>query len=318
MNFSRRTAACALCSAAALTLAGRGWSRQDAPATGEVDIDPYADLAATPDDGLPDVEDDYVCAVRDEIAATELEIRQFGSDGESLLQFRERLSNELRITPFGTASAHLRWRPRDGLTPTTRVVTLACGFFSGASERQKQRVMNAAHQWTQGDAGRVVRFAFGFDEDQGLIEHAQVRILVGYPGYLTDVGTAAKRTALTLPTVRLYQGLEKKKVVHEFGHVLGLRHEHQHPDRAGKLKDDEVIAYFRSHEGWTPSQTYEAILKNWGSQERCVGQPNFAADSVMSYDIPARLTTDNRRILMADRVSKDDLKCVIGLYSIPA
>ena len=61
------------------------------------------------------------------------------------------------------------------------------------------------------------------------------------------------------------------------------------------------MRYFTEEENWTQAQVYEAILKNWGSQERCVGQPNFAADSVMSYDIPGRLTTNNQRIAIAVR-----------------
>lgn len=316
VHVNRRAVTCALCSAAALSLAGRGWPQGASPVDGQEAADPYAGLADMPDDGLPDVEDDYVCLVKENFPATGLNITPYGANGQSLLQDTQPLADELEITPFGTATAALRWRPRDGLTPGGKV-TLACGFLSGASDRQKQRVMNAANQWTQGNVGNLLEFRFGYDEDRGLIKQAHVRILVGYPGYLTDVGTSAKGTPNTQPTVRLYQGLEKRKVMHEFGHVLALRHEHQHPDRAGKLDPGKVMRYFTEEENWTQSQVYEAILKNWGSQERCVGQPNFAVDSVMSYDIPAKLTMDNKRIAMAQRVSGDDLKCVLGLYSLP-
>jgi len=315
MHLDRRSVACALCSAAALSLAGRGWPQQPTDVTDQELADAYAGLIDMPDDGLPDEEDNFVCGTRDVLAADDLEIVDFGPDGESLLQFRERLKDTLDITDFGTASAHLRWMPKDGVTPHTEVVTLACGFFNGASAQQKQRVMNAANQWTQGSIADRLQFRFGYDEEKGLIEQAQVRILVGYPGYLTDLGTSAKGTRPTKPTVRLYQGLEKKKVIHEFGHVLALHHEHQHPDRRGKLKEQDVIDYFRDHEGWTPAQTTNALLKTWGTDARCVGHPNYTVDSIMSYDIPAKLTVDNTRIAMASRVSRDDLQCVAGLYS---
>lgn len=320
MRLNRRSVTCGLCSAAGLSLTGlslarRGWA-QEAAGSDAVDVsDAYAGLIDMPDDGLPDAEDDFVCATFDVLAQQGLNITNFGPGGETLLQFRQRLKDTLDITDFGTASAHLKWKPEDGVTPGTGIVTLACGFFNGASDRQKQRVMNAANQWTQGGIADRLQFRFGYDEDSGLIEKAQVRILVGYPGYLTDVGRSALGTRKNEPTVRLYERLEKKKVVHEFGHVLALRHEHQHPDRRGMLKEDAIIQYFKDKEGWTSAQTTNAILKTWGSQERCIGEPNYAVDSIMSYDIPADLTEDNKRIRMASRVSRDDLRCVAGLYS---
>ena len=169
VHFNRRAVTCALCSAAALSLAGRGWPQGASPVDGQEAADPYAGLADMPDDGLPDVEDDYVCLVKEDIPATGLNITPYGANGQSLLQDAQPLADELEITPFGTATAALRWRPRDGLTPGGKV-TLACGFFSGASDPQKIRVMNAANQWTQGNVGDLLDHldrliaAFRFDD----------------------------------------------------------------------------------------------------------------------------------------------------------
>jgi hypothetical protein len=311
MKFGRREAiAGGACCAAAL-LTSRSLRAQGGTDNPDVVTGPDPDEAEL--DLEPEEVSDYLCGTIDNTLVDELDITDFSADGEEPYEeFVARVKDELDITDFGTATAATRWKPSDGLTPDSGVVTLGCAFLSG-TDRQQRTARYCAEKWMANGLEDRIRFEFGVPLDR-----AQVRIAIGRFGYLAQVGNNAKGIAPGQPTVQLYQGLERKKVMHEFGHVLGLRHEHQHPSRRQALKEQAVIDYFHQHEGWTPAVTYDAILKTWGEDHRCIGHPDFTYDSIMSYDIPGRLTVDGRPVKMARRISPNDFKCLIGLYSRPA
>ena len=222
------------------------------------------------------------------------------------------MQDTLDITDFGTATAVTRWKPRDGWTPDSDVVTLGCAFLSG-TERQQRTVKHLAGKWMTNGLENRIRFQFDVPVDR-----AQVRIYIGRVGYLAEVGNNAKRVEAAQPTMQLYQGLERKKVLHEFGHVLGLRHEHQHPSRRGALKEQAVIDYFGRNERLVAGHDLRRNPEDLGEDHRCRGHPDFTTDSIMSYDIPAQLTVDGKPVAMASRISEDDFKCLLGLYSRPA
>lgn len=307
MNFGRRSVlAGGVCFAAGIS---RALWAQGVPSGA-----PYGPSSPDPDEtGLnlePEVASEYLCGTLDNQVFDELSITDFSSDdGESYGEVVERLRDTLDITDFGTATVATRWQPSDGRTPESGVVTLGCAFLSG-TPRQQRTVVYLAERWMTNGLQDLIRFEFGVP-----VSEAQVRIAIGDFGYLAQVGKVAKRIAPGEPTVTLWRGLERKKVIHEFGHVLGLRHEHQHPDRRGKLDEAAVLDYFGRTQNWSQATTYDAILKTWDEDNRCVGHPDHTVDSIMSYDIPALLTLDGRAVSMASRISPDDLKCLLGLYS---
>lgn len=80
-------------------------------------------------------------------------------------------------------------------------------------------------------------------------------------------------------------GIEKGSVVHEFGHVAGLAHEHTHPDAARKGRDcDKVRPSYHPSYGYTP----------------------YDKDSIMSYCALEKKATS---------LSKSDIKLLKKLYS---
>jgi hypothetical protein len=104
-------------------------------------------------------------------------------------------------------------------------------------------------------------------------------------------------------------------IQHEFGHALGLLHEHLHPDFDGQLDEGFIIAEMRKG-GWDEATTRLNILNRMGSKEQCVGDPQYNPNSVMMYNIPKRWTKNNKRFQRAASIQDRDIACVLGMYSI--
>ena len=272
-------------------------------------------VSAQSEEALGDFEDEdeyFVCGTIVDATAGGLEIRDFGA-GESFLDFRQRVANDFAITDFGTAVAKLRWRPEDGLTPNTGVVTLGCSFLSG-SRGQQEDVQQAANDWLQGSVGQLIRFDFSQPPQK-----AQVRFAIGRgQGYWTQPGRSALQIAHNQPTCRLAGtgGRNQKKVLHELGHIFGLRHEHLNPTFNVQFNEPVVIADMaKAPNRWTPGQTRDFILTRFGPEGQCIGDPDLNPGSIMMYDIPPAWTMTGQSFTMATQISARDRQCVAGLYS---
>jgi serralysin len=93
-----------------------------------------------------------------------------------------------------------------------------------------QRVRVAAKGWTGPDAARLT-FAFVRD-----VRQAQIRISFKQPGSWSVLGNTAKQVPIDKPTMNFgwlkpdsTDAQLRSVVLHEFGHALGLIHEHQNP-----------------------------------------------------------------------------------------
>ena len=83
---------------------------------------------------------------------------------------------------------------------------------------------------------------------------------------------------------------EYQRVVrHEFGHALGMIHEHQNPDAAGKIPWDrpKVYAYY-AQQGWSTEDVDFNIFDTY--DEDATNFTTFDPTSIMQYAIPDSLT----------------------------
>ncbi|WP_200959418.1 M12 family metallopeptidase [Hydrogenophaga sp. Root209] len=119
-------------------------------------------------------------------------------------------------------------------------ITLKVCFHSGGGEAAKRRIEQIASQWSKYgsiyfDFGKAPGFNF-CDYNDG----AQIRISFRQKGYFSLIGNQAllsdRKNAVTMGLQDLDTGrypIEGEKfksiVIHEFGHAIGLAHEHQHP-----------------------------------------------------------------------------------------
>jgi Astacin (Peptidase family M12A). len=79
------------------------------------------------------------------------------------------------------------------------------------------------------------------------------------------LGTDALTIPQNEPTMQLvFRGLNTEffsTALHEFGHALGLEHEHQHPHADLQWNEPVVYETMQRTQGWTRQQTYRNILK---------------------------------------------------------
>lgn len=165
--------------------------------------------------------------------------------------------------------------------------TISVKFLDG-SATQINNVKARIAQWEQ-----YANLKFNYTTGS-----ATVRIsFVADAGSWSYVGTDANYiTDQTKPTVNFgwlrdnTSSLEYDRVVlHEFGHVLGLVHEHQLPSTTVCWNKEALYTYYANNHGWTKAQVDQNIINQYS-----VSQTQYSAfdpSSIMTYSIPASFTT---------------------------
>lgn len=126
--------------------------------------------------------------------------------------------------------------------------------FFGGSPKQHAKVDNVIQEWTW--------YAnITFEKSTPKNSTATLRITFDpNNGSWSCIGTSAKDRVGPAPTINLgwigdndtTTEREHGITLHEFGHVIGLRHEHQSQARSSKihLKEKETIKYYTNDQGW--------------------------------------------------------------------
>jgi hypothetical protein len=104
-------------------------------------------------------------------------------------------------------------------------------------------------------------------------------------------------------------------VLHEFGHALGLLHEHQHPLRTIQWDKPKVYRYFGAAPyNWRPSEVDLYVLEDAYYVEDVLLANKFEEQSIMMYNIPDSLTTNGKGVSMTWRLTQHDRWSVRDLY----
>ena len=152
--------------------------------------------------------------------------------------------------------------------------------FMGGTPAQQALVQTQAQWWTE---HANLRFAFNNAPD------AEIRIAFDQSdGAWSNVGTDCLSVPRNQPTMNL-GFLDGGTAGHEFGHAIGLGHEHQNP--AGGLQWNEEVV-IRDLGGppnfWTPEQVRFNVLEKYAADQ--IRGTEFDPDSIMLYAFPARWT----------------------------
>ena len=249
-----------------------------------------------------------LCGTDESVAQGVFDIDDFAAGGDGLA-IRTTLE-EFKITDYGTAMLSRRWRRRDGLTPNTGIITLGCFLMSGTAAQQEV-VRQSATGWLRGGIEDVIRFDFTAPR-----ERSQIRVMIGGPGNNSRIGRDALNVSTAKQTMNL-TNITPGTIQHEFGHALGLLHEHMHPGFDAPLMPDVIIAEMREPpNNWDEAKTHRNILDRLGTEMQCVGDRNFNANSIMMYNIPKRWTANGVGFTRANQIHDRDIACVRGLYSV--
>ncbi len=132
-------------------------------------------------------------------------------------------------------------------------------------------------------------------------------------GSSCQIGTDARNVPIDQPTMNL-GWFNVSTVLHEFGHVLGLVHEHQSP-RGNPIEWNipKLDAYMQNTQGWDSQQVYDQVIKRYTVDQTNGSQ--FDANSIMVYFYPANLTLNNKGISQNFTLSDTDVKIIKNIYS---
>jgi len=149
-------------------------------------------------------------------------------------------------------------------------------FLNGTAQ-QRAQVEQFAPEWTE---HANLRFEFGN------AANAQVRIAFNDDGAWSYIGTDALTIAANQPTMN-FGWVDQGVILHEFGHMLGMIHEHQNP------RGNSIV--------WNKQKVYEDLG----------GPPNFWPKATVDHNMFAKYDVSQINGSELDPAS-------VMLYSFPA
>lgn len=104
----------------------------------------------------------------------------------------------------------------------------------------------------------------------------------------------------------------RRTTLHEFGHALGLHHEHQNKNQNIQWNEEAVYAYF-AKQGWSREKTLSQVLKRYGT-EREISNSVYDPLSIMHYYYPPELIKGGLKIRENTELSEGDKKIISEMY----
>lgn len=187
--------------------------------------------------------------------------------------------------------------------------------FLGGDDGLCRRIQAAAEQWT---APGFANLTFQFRDDT---KDTDIRIgFVRGAGSWSCIGKTCHQVPKEKATMNFgwltpestTQDIEAV-VLHEFGHALGLIHEHQNPVGRIHWNKDVIYAELGGPPNYWSKQTIDAnLFQPWEAAET-----NFTTvdpTSIMMYPIPARWTDDQFTAGMNIKLSRIDKEFIAQQY----
>jgi hypothetical protein len=197
-----------------------------------------------------------------------------------------------------------RWNSGDAIT---------VAFLEG-DETLRKRVRDVAERWTApGMANLTLRFVDGPQAD------VRIRFQAGN-GSWSYLGTQCQGIASEKHTMN-YGWLTpesaddevRRVVMHEFGHALGLIHEHQNPQGGIQWNIPAVRDDLRGPpNNWDDATIQHNLLDHYRPED--VTATDVDPESIMMYPIPKAWTLDGFSAGLNDDVSQKDVDFIRRVY----
>lgn len=150
---------------------------------------------------------------------------------------------------------------------------------------------------------------------------SEIRISFAEQGFSwSTVGTDALTEPSGAPTMN-YGWLEpttslreyQRVVRHEFGHALGMIHEHQNPAAQGQIPWDKPKVYAHyAQQGWSPADVDSNLFEVYS--EESTNHTTFDPTSIMEYAVPDSLTIGSYSIGWNTEFSPADIEFMRRQY----
>ncbi|MEO6758805.1 MAG: M12 family metallopeptidase, partial [Saprospiraceae bacterium] len=186
--------------------------------------------------------------------------------------------------------------------------TIRVRFLNGSATLQN-RVFGYAREWESYANIHFQNVTSGASE---------VRVLFDSDGHWSYIGTdnltiAPCEKTMNMELLDNTPATEVRRVtLHEFGHVLGMRHEHQQPLANIPWNTAAVYAYY-AQQDWTKADVDEQILNK--TSVETTQYTDFDAQSIMEYPVSASLTTNGTSIGWNSQLSATDKSYIDMMYS---
>lgn len=184
--------------------------------------------------------------------------------------------------------------------------TLRVRFLEGTPSQQA-KAKEQAGWWTE---HANLKFDFGNDPQ------AEIRIAFDQnDGAWSYLGTDCREIPFDQPTMNL-GFLDGGTAGHEFGHAIGLGHEHQNPAGGIEWNEEVVIRDLGGPpNNWTPDQVRHNVLDKYSVDH--VRGTQFDGSSIMLYFFPASWTRSGQGTSANEVLSATDKSFIASAQAYP-
>jgi hypothetical protein len=210
-----------------------------------------------------------------------------------------------------------RWMPTQEHRGATRAIivfrkmwingsTLRVRFLEGTAQQQAV-AREQALWWTE-----YANLSLAFTDDPD----SEIRVAFDpSDGAWSYIGTDCQGIPQGEPTMNL-GFLDGGTAAHEFGHAIGLAHEHQNPAGGIQWNEDVVIRDLSGPpNNWTPDQIRHNVLEKYSADQ--IRGTKFDPDSIMLYFFPGTWTKSGVGTHANDVLSALDEGFIAGAQAYP-
>jgi serralysin len=104
----------------------------------------------------------------------------------------------------------------------------------------------------------------------------------------------------------------RRTTLHEFGHALGLIHEHQHPLQNIQWDLEKVYTYYAQTQGWKKEDVDQNLFRKYSSVQTQFCQ--YDPLSIMHYPVSKLLTLDGSEVRWNIQLSAEDKNFIARMY----
>jgi hypothetical protein len=208
-------------------------------------------------------------------------------------------TRDLSDVSWAVSSRGIYWNPGEKIQ--------VC-FVDGARNLQELVIEAVESSWE-----KYANIDFVFDNNPCGPAGHDIRVSLAFTNRSwSKLGTASRSAALRGETTlqlgwladrTIPKSRQMGTIIHEFGHALGLNHEHQNPNIPITYDPYKTYIYFARTNGWCPETTYHNVLSTRNSG---VDATLWDKQSIMHYPISSEITTNGVSVQRSHVLSAGD------------